>query len=218
MGCDLTYTEMISAKGLLYGSERTAQLLETSPAERPCAAQLFGSDPQILADMARLIESRYAGDISLIDINMGCPAHKIVGNGEGSALMRDMPLASRIIESVSRAVTLPVTVKFRKGWDDASVNAVEFGRMAEDSGAAAVTVHGRTREQGYSGRADWDIIGEVKAALTIPVLGNGDVKFRRGRAGAPCVHRLRRRDGRPRRAGEPLDIPRDQSRAFGRDS
>jgi tRNA-dihydrouridine synthase B len=175
MGCDLTYTEMISAKGLLYGSERTAQLLETSPVERPCAAQLFGSDPQILADMARLIQSRYAGDIFLIDINMGCPAHKIVGNGEGSALMRDMPLASRIIESVSRAVTLPVTVKFRKGWDDASANAVEFGRMAEDSGAAAVTVHGRTREQGYSGRADWDIIGEVKAALTIPVLGNGDV-------------------------------------------
>lgn len=175
MGCDLTYTEMISAKGLFYGSERTAQLLETSPEERPCAAQLFGSDPQILADMARLIERRYADSISLIDINMGCPAHKITGNGEGSALMRDLPLASRIIGSVSRAVTLPVTVKFRKGWDDASVNAVEFGRMAEDSGAAAVTVHGRTREQGYSGRADWDIIAKVKAALNIPVLGNGDV-------------------------------------------
>ncbi len=175
MGCDLTYTEMVSAKGLLYGSERTAQLLETSPDERPCAAQLFGSDPKILADMARLIEQRYASSISLIDINMGCPAHKIVGNGEGSALMRDLPLASDIIKTVSRAVKLPVTVKFRKGWDDNSVNAVEFGRMAEESGAAAVTVHGRTREQGYSGRADWDIIAKVKAALRIPVLGNGDV-------------------------------------------
>lgn len=175
MGCDLTYTEMISAKGLLYGSDRTAQLLETSPAERPCAVQLFGSDPHILADMAKRVEQRYAHSFALIDINMGCPAHKIVGNGEGSALMRDLPLAARIIESVSRAVALPVTVKFRKGWDDTSVNAVEFGRMAEESGAAAVTVHGRTREQGYSGRADWDIIGEVKAALRIPVLGNGDV-------------------------------------------
>ena len=175
MGCDLTYTEMISAKGLLYGSERTAQLLATSPLERPCAAQLFGSDPAILSEMACRVQERYAGEIALIDINMGCPAHKIVGNGEGSALMRNLPLAARIIESVSKSVTLPVTVKFRKGWDDSSINAVAFGHMAQESGAAAVTVHGRTREQGYSGRADWDIIGEVKAALRVPVIGNGDV-------------------------------------------
>ncbi len=175
MGCDTTFTEMVSAKGLHYGNERTAGLLATSPVERPCGVQIFGKDPEIMADMARHIERRHAGEIALIDINMGCPAHKIVGNGEGSALMRDMPLAARIIEAVSRAVSLPVTVKFRKGWDDTCVNAVAFARMAEQSGAAAVSVHGRTRAQGYSGRADWGIIGEVKAALNISVIGNGDV-------------------------------------------
>ncbi len=175
-GCDLTYTEMISAKGLLYGGGETWTLLQTGEAERPCGVQLFGSDPNIMADMARRVKE-YGGErFSLIDINMGCPAPKITGNGEGSALMRDPVLAGRIIEAVVKAVApLPVTVKFRKGWDDDSINAVAFARMAQASGACAVTVHGRTRQQGYSGQADWDIIGEVKAALAIPVIGNGDV-------------------------------------------
>ncbi|MDL2235987.1 tRNA dihydrouridine synthase DusB [Christensenellaceae bacterium OttesenSCG-928-L17] len=175
MGCDWAYTEMISAKGLNYQNEKTKQLLHIAPDERPSAVQLFGSDPDILADMAKRIAAEYAEEIALIDINMGCPAHKIVSNGEGSALMNNLPLAARIIEKTADAVRLPVTVKFRKGWDDEQVNAVAFARMAEESGAAAVAVHGRTRAQGYSGTADWDIIGEVKAAVRIPVLGNGDI-------------------------------------------
>ncbi len=175
MGCDFTFTEMISAKGLYYGSAATKRLLETSKAERPCGVQLFGSDPGILAKMAQYLEEAYSGELALVDINMGCPAPKIVNNGEGSALMKNMPLAAKIIEQVANAIKLPVTVKFRKGWDEAHINAVDFARMAQECGAAAVCVHGRTRAQGYSGRADWDIIGEVKALLTIPVFGNGDI-------------------------------------------
>ena len=175
-GCDMTYTEMISAKGLLYAGERTRALLSTAQAERPCGVQLFGSDPEILADMAKKVISEQGEEIALIDINMGCPAPKITGNGEGSALMKNIPLAGRIIEAVAKAAfPVPVTVKFRKGWDETCINAVPFAKMAEAAGAAAVAVHGRTREQGYSGRADWDIIAEVKAAVSIPVLGNGDV-------------------------------------------
>ncbi|HWR22034.1 MAG TPA: tRNA dihydrouridine synthase DusB [Feifaniaceae bacterium] len=175
LGCDLTFTEMVSAKGLFYGNENTKELLQTAPAEEPCGFQIFGSEPAIMADVARRLEEEYAGKVGLIDINMGCPAHKIVGNGEGSALMRDMPRAAKIIAAVSNAVKLPVTVKFRKGWDEANVNAVEFAKAAEGSGASALSVHGRTRAQGYSGKADWGIIGKVKAAVNIPVLGNGDV-------------------------------------------
>ncbi len=175
LGCDLTFTEMVSAKGLLYGNENTGKLLETAPIEEPCGFQIFGSEPAIMADVARRLEEDYAGKVALIDINMGCPAHKIVGNGEGSALMRDIRLASKIITAVANAVKLPVPVKFRKGWDEASVNALEFARMAEQSGASALCVHGRTRAQGYSGRADWGIIARVKAAVGIPVLGNGDI-------------------------------------------
>lgn len=175
MGCDLTFTEMVSAKGLLYGNENTEKLLETAPIEEPCGFQIFGSEPAVMADIARRLEEDYAGKVALIDINMGCPAHKIVGNGEGSALMRNVPLAAKIIEAVAKATKLPVTVKFRKGWDEASINAVEFARMAESSGASGICVHGRTREQGYSGKADWGIIAEVKAAVRIPVLGNGDI-------------------------------------------
>lgn len=175
MGCDMTYTEMVSAKGLYYQNARTKELLMTAEEERPCAVQLFGSNPAIMADMARRIEAEYQGEIALIDINMGCPAPKITNNGEGSALMRDEPLAARIIASVASAVRLPVTVKFRRGWDEGHQNYLSFARMAQDSGAAAVALHGRTRAQGYSGKADWGCITEVKAALRIPVLGNGDV-------------------------------------------
>ena len=189
MGCDLTFTEMVSAKGLLYGNENTAKLLETTPLEEPCGFQIFGSEPAVMADIARRLEEDYAGKVGIIDINMGCPAHKIVGNGEGSALMRDLPLASSIIEAVAKAVKLPVTVKFRKGWDEASVNAVAFARMAEESGASGLCVHGRTRAQGYSGKADWEIIRAVKAAVRVPVLGNGDIYT------AEDMHRMREETG-----------------------
>ncbi len=175
-GCDMTCTEMVSAKGLYYGGSRTEELLCIGEAERPCAVQLFGNDPDIMADMAKQVLEEHGHEIAIIDMNMGCPAPKITGNGEGSALMRNLPLAGKIIQAVAAAAApWPVTVKFRKGWDENSVNAVAFGRMAQENGAAAVAVHGRTRMQGYSGKADWDIIGEVKAALHIPVLGNGDV-------------------------------------------
>ena len=175
MGADFTYTEMVSAKGLFYGGKNSHALLVTAIEERPCGVQLFGSEPEVMADMAGMLCEQYAGEITLIDINMGCPARKITSNREGSALMLDMPLASRIISAVAKASALPVTVKFRKGFDAAHVNAPEFARMAEDAGASAVTVHGRTREQMYSGKADWDIIASVKQAVKIPVVGNGDV-------------------------------------------
>lgn len=173
-GCGLTYTEMVSAKGLHYGGERTARLLEAHPSEGPFGIQLFGSEPALLADTVKRLQDEAVG-ITLFDINMGCPAPKITGNGEGSALMKDIPLAARIVEAMALASELPVTVKFRAGWDGRSVNAVEFARAMEQSGAAGVCVHGRTRMQFYSGKADWGIIAEVKAAVDIPVLGNGDV-------------------------------------------
>ena len=172
MGCGLVYSEMVSAKGILYDNKNTTELLEIDPNERPVAVQLFGSDPEILGAMAKKIEPY---PIDIIDVNMGCPAPKIVKNGEGSCLMKTPELVGKIVKSLVESQSKPVTIKFRKGFDDDHINAVEIAKIAEANGASAVAVHGRTREQYYSGKADWDIIKQVKAAVNIPVIGNGDV-------------------------------------------
>ena len=173
MGCGLVYTEMVSDKGLIYQNEHTLEMLKIDERERPVALQIFGSEPEPMAKAAKIVEKAGA---DIIDINMGCPTLKIVKNGEGSALMRTPELAYSIIASVVEAVNIPVTVKIRKGWDDSSVNAVEMAMLAEKAGAAAISVHGRTREQFYSGEADWSIIKAVKENVAIPVNGNGDVR------------------------------------------
>jgi len=174
-GAQMTFTEMVSAKGVSYRNSKTNSLLEMSPLESKAGVQLFGSDPGILADTAKKVRDKLGERLRTIDINMGCPAPKIVNNGEGSALMKDPVAAGRIISAVRRAVDVELSVKFRKGFDDGHINAVEFAKMAEDNGCDAVTVHGRTRAQFYSGKADWDIIGEVKAAVGVRVIGNGDI-------------------------------------------
>lgn len=171
-GCGLLYTEMVSAKAILYNNKNTETLLQVDPLENPISLQLFGSDPQIMADMAKRMEER---NFDIIDVNMGCPVPKIVGNGEGSALMKDPILVGKIVEAMAKAIKKPVTVKIRKGFNDEMVNAPEIAHIVEESGGAAVAVHGRTREQFYSGKADWDIIRQVVERVKIPVIGNGDV-------------------------------------------
>lgn len=171
-GCGMLYTEMINAKALCYDDENTKKMLRMEKDEHPVAVQIFGSDPEFMGKAASIM-NQYPNEI--LDINMGCPAPKVVKNGDGSALMRNPKLAAEVLTAVVKNSEKPVTLKIRKGWDDESVNAVEIAKIAQECGISALAIHGRTREQFYSGKADWDIIAEIKQTIDIPVIGNGDV-------------------------------------------
>jgi len=172
-GASLTYTEMVSAKALTYGNQKTLDILKTFEGEKPCAVQIFGSEPEVIAQAIKL---PCLSKFDIIDINMGCPAPKITSNGEGSALLKNIPLARKIIQSAVSATDKPITVKFRIGYTEDNIVAVEFAKMCEEAGASAITIHGRTTSQGYSGNSDMDIIKECKKAVSIPVIANGDCK------------------------------------------
>jgi nifR3 family TIM-barrel protein len=171
-GCGLVYSEMISSNGLVYGSGKTVQLLDSTPEEKPLSVQLFGSNPAIMADAARIVQ---ASGADIVDINFGCSVKKILKSNSGSALMKDPALAGRILDSVRKAVTIPLTIKIRSGWEPSGRQAMEIARLAEDCGVDAIAVHPRTATQGFRGTADWSIIAAVKKGLAIPVIGNGDV-------------------------------------------
>ena len=224
LGAGLTYTEMVSIKALHFMPEgrRTRELLVFAPEETPCAIQVYGADPALMAEQVALLSERYRDEMAVLDINMGCPVTKVVSKGEGSALMREPRLAAEVVAAAVGATTVPVTVKMRSGWDEHHVNASEFAKAVEDAGASAVAVHGRTRTQFYRGRADWDVIADVKRAVSIPVIGSGDlfsaqdVRDMLDRTGADGAMVARGAQGNPwifreaealLRSGETLDPP-----------